>query len=53
VWSDALAYYVRVHGLAPEDDLLTWIRGLNYGCAVPGAAAQDGALDALWASFRS
>ncbi|MEZ0108661.1 hypothetical protein ABH920_002662 [Catenulispora sp. EB89] len=53
VWSDGLAYYVRVHGLAPEDDLLMWIRGLNYRCATPDKAAMDEALDALYASFRS
>lgn len=53
VWSDALAYYVRVHGLAPEDALLKWIRGLNYRCAAPDEATLDGALDTLWASFRS
>ncbi|WP_194908037.1 hypothetical protein [Catenulispora rubra] len=53
IWSDTLTYYVRVHGLAPEDDLLVWIRGLNYRCTTPDKAAMDEALDALYASFSS
>jgi hypothetical protein len=53
VWSDALAYYVRVHGLAPEDDLLQWIRSLSYHYGAPDEATLDAALDALWVSFRS
>lgn len=53
VWSDGLTYYVRVHGLAPEDDFLTWIRGLNYRCETPAETAMDEALDALYASFGS
>ena len=53
VWSDGLAYYVRAHGVAPEDALLLWIRGQDYRCATPDETAQDRALDALWASFRS
>lgn len=53
VWSDGVEYYVRVHSVAPEDALLLWIRGQNYLCATPDETAQDLALDALWASFRS
>jgi hypothetical protein len=53
VWSDGLEYYVRAHGVAPEDALLSWIRGQNYRCATPDGTTQDRALDALWASFRS
>lgn len=53
VWSDGLAYYVRVHGIAPEGDLLLWIRGRDYRCATPDESAQDRALDVLWATFRS
>ena len=53
VWSDGLAYYVRVHGVAPEDDLLLWIRGRDYRCATPDESTQDRALDVLWATFRS
>ena len=53
VWSDELTYYVRVHGLAPEDGLLASIRGLDYRCPTPDGPAMDAALDALYASFRS
>jgi hypothetical protein len=53
VWSDALTYYARVHGLAPEDEFLEWIRGRSYACPAPDDAAQDAALDVLYASFRS
>ena len=53
VWNDGLTYYVRVHGVAPEDELLLWIREQNYRCAAPDEAAQDHALDALYATFSS
>jgi hypothetical protein len=53
VWSDALTYYVRVHGLAPEDAFLEWIRVRGYACPAPDDSAQDAALDALYVSFRS
>ena len=52
VWSDALTYYVRVHGLAPEDGFREHIRARGYACVAPDDAAQDRALDALYASFR-
>lgn len=51
VWSDALTYYVRVHGLAPEAELLDWIRAHDYVCPSPDDAAQDDALRGLYASF--
>ena len=53
VWSDALTYYVRVHGLAPEEDFREHIRANGYLCAAPEEAAQDRALDALYASLRA
>jgi hypothetical protein len=52
VWSDALMYYTREHSLAPEDDFCTHIRARRYACSRPDAAAQDAALDVLYASFR-
>lgn len=52
VWSDALSYYVRVHGLAPEDEFREHIRARGYASSAPDDAAQDRALDALYASFR-
>lgn len=52
VWSDALCYYARVHGLAPETEFLEHIRARGYACPVPDDAAQDAALNALYASFR-
>lgn len=53
VWSDALTYYVRVHALAPEDEFREHIRAHGYRCPAPDDAAQDRALDALYASFRA
>jgi hypothetical protein len=51
VWSDALTYYVRVHGLAPESELLERIRAHDYVCPSPDDAARDDALHTLLASF--
>ena len=53
VWSDALTYYVRVHDLAPEDEFYEHIRRNGYACPTPDDAAQDRALDALYASFQA
>lgn len=53
IWSDALTYYVRVHGLAPEDDLYQHIRASGYVCRPPDDAAQDHALAVLYAALRS
>lgn len=52
VWSDALAYYVQVHDLAPEDEFCQHIKANGYSCPVPDDATQDRALDALYASLR-
>lgn len=52
VWSDALTYYTRTYGLAPEDDFYAHIRACHYACPTPGDAAQDEALNVLYASFR-
>ena len=52
VWSDALTYYTGAYGLAPEDEFYTHIRAEHYACPVPGDAAQDDALNTLYASFR-
>jgi hypothetical protein len=52
VWSDALTYYASAYGLAPEDDFYAHIRDRGYACPVPGDAAQDNALNVLYASFR-
>lgn len=52
VWSDALMYYTREHGLAPEDDFYLHIRAYGYACPEPDDAAQNAALDVLYGSFR-
>jgi len=52
VWSDALTYYADAYGLAPEDAFYAHIRDRGYACPVPGDAAQDNALNVLYASFR-
>jgi hypothetical protein len=52
VWSDALSYYVRVHGLAPQEEFREHIRILGYACPAPDDVAQDEALSVLHASFR-
>jgi hypothetical protein len=52
VWSDALTYYTSVYGLAPEAAFYAHVRDRHYACPVPDEAAQDNALNALYASFR-
>lgn len=52
VWSDALTYYARTYGLAPEHDFYAHIRAQHYDCPVPSDAAQDEGLGVLYASFR-
>lgn len=52
VWSDALTYHVRVHGLAPETRLLHRIRAHDYRCPTPDGAARERALAVLYESFR-
>ena len=51
VWNDALTYYVRMHGLAPEDEFRDHIAGRAYACPAPDEAARDQALAALYAWF--
>lgn len=53
VWSEALSYYVATYGLAPEDGFYQHIRANRYTCPTPDGAAQDRALDALYASLRA
>jgi hypothetical protein len=53
VWSDALTYYTGAHGLAPEDDFYAHMRARHYACPAPSDAAQDDALNALYASFST
>jgi hypothetical protein len=48
VWNEALVYYVREHGLAPESDLLAHIRSRGYDCPIPDDAACTAALKALF-----
>lgn len=52
VWSDALMYYTREYGLAPQDDFYVHIRAHRYACPHPDDGAQDAALDVLYGSFR-
>jgi len=52
VWNDALTYYVQVHDLAPEDEFHQHIKANGYACPAPDDAAQDRALDVLYASLR-
>jgi hypothetical protein len=51
IWSDALTYYVRTYGLAPEDEFRAHIAGRAYACPVPDEAARNRALAALYAWF--
>ncbi len=48
VWSDGLAYYVRVHGIAPDEDFYAHVRRHGYACPPAGESAVDRALDALY-----
>jgi hypothetical protein len=47
VWADAVAYYLRTYGLAPDADLLEHIRARQYEVAVVDAVASHRALAAL------
>ncbi|PZG19679.1 hypothetical protein C1I95_11235 [Micromonospora craterilacus] len=48
IWSDAMAYYLRVHGLAPDPDLLATIRGNDYEPPEVDAVALHRALSVLY-----
>lgn len=49
VWSDALAYYVRRHGIAPDPDFYAHIAGLDYTCPPTDDATAQRALEAVYA----
>ena len=49
VWTDAVAYYLRNYGLAPDAQLLHHIRGRQYEIPPVDAVAQHRALAALQA----
>ena len=56
VWSDATAYYLGTHGIAPPAEFLGHIRAAGYRAEPPGsvgtalalAAVRDSARGALW-----
>jgi hypothetical protein len=52
VWSDAIAYYLSAHGVAPEKSFYHHIRTCRYVCATPGEAAAARALSRLYAVTR-
>ncbi|MFI6133932.1 hypothetical protein [Micromonospora sp. NPDC051141] len=47
VWSDGVAYYLRTHGLAPEEDFLRHIRSAGYRAGAPDTVAAQFAVRAL------
>jgi hypothetical protein len=47
IWSAGLRYYVEVHGIAPEPDLLAHIVAHEYVAARPEEPAWRAALDRL------
>jgi hypothetical protein len=49
VWTEAVAYYLRQYGLAPDSQLLHHIRARHYEIPPVGAVAQHRALAALQA----
>ncbi len=49
IWTDAAAYYLRVHGLAPDPDLLAAIRGNDYESPDVDVVALHRALATLYA----
>jgi hypothetical protein len=51
-WSDALHYYLLVHGLSPEPALCQHIRECMYICAAVDEPTQDRVVAALLAGQR-
>jgi hypothetical protein len=49
IWTDAVAYYLREHGLAPDRELLWHIRAVGYARPVVDAVAAHRALSVLYA----
>ncbi|MFI2710491.1 hypothetical protein ACH495_10235 [Micromonospora sp. NPDC018662] len=47
VWSDGVAYYLRTHGVAPEDEFLRHIRAAGYRAEPPDMVATHRATRAL------
>jgi hypothetical protein len=52
VWSDAIAYYLSAHGVAPEKSFYHHIRTCRYLCASPDQPAAQRALARLYAVTR-
>jgi hypothetical protein len=50
IWSDAVAYYLRWHRVAPEPDLAAHIRACDYRPAQPPGDTRQSALAALRAA---
>lgn len=48
VWSDAVAYYARTHGIAPEPDFYAHIQGHGYRCPPTGEDAARRVLAVLY-----
>jgi hypothetical protein len=52
VWSDAIAYYLSAHGVAPEKSFYHHVRTCRYVCANADEAAAARALSRLYAVTR-
>lgn len=48
VWTDTVAYYLRTHGLAPDPELLTHLRGREFRSPVVDDVAEHRTLAALF-----
>jgi hypothetical protein len=48
VWTDTVTYYLREHGLAPDELLLEHARNAGYVAAEPGAVGRHRALASLF-----
>ncbi len=48
IWTDSVAYYLEVHGLAPDPDLTAHIAAHEYACPAVDDAAAARALRALY-----
>jgi hypothetical protein len=51
-WSDAVTYYVAMHGLAPDDGLYAHIRACAYRCTPADGPTCDRVIDELRSARR-
>jgi hypothetical protein len=52
VWNDALMYYVREHGIAPDPEFYAHMAACGYRCPAPAASAAGEALRLLMPARR-